>query len=103
MGALISSVLSNGAELGPVRKCWFALWARSGGFARPDVPDTCALIPVFDRPLRCWKDVAAAHAVFVTAADAGSRESFWTGCLAARQECARGVAFTHRYRAAGLP
>ena len=63
--------LSNGAELGSVRKCRIALRSGAGDSARPQFPDPGAFLPVPHRPVRRRQDVAAAPVVPVASADAG--------------------------------
>src|SRR5882724_6713128 len=60
---------SNGAELGSVRKCRIALRAWPGDFARPQLPDTCPLLPVSHRSVRRRQDLAFEAVVLVAAAD----------------------------------
>src|SRR3984957_9697268 len=67
--------LSNGAELGSVRKCRFALRARPGDFARPEFHDSRALVSIPHRALRRRQDLAAAAVVPVAAADPRPRQS----------------------------
>src|SRR6201996_4441469 len=76
---------SNGAELGSVRKCWIALRARPGDFARPQFHDSRAFLPVSHRTIRRRQDLAAAAVVPVAAADPGPGQPVRSRRLAARQ------------------